>query len=330
MDNGQENEMALVIVKPDGIQLGVIGELTNQLYQNDYEIIECVRKKLDRQIVEEIYEDLKNGDLLDTVVDFVSSDETLVMVVEGKNAIKKIKYEIIGKYPNGLRGKYSTNMIKNVAHVSDSKKSADMEIKIMEPIFEERMTSDLCKFDNYTVFALTGLSECGKSTVGMYFDSMSIPRLKIKDYFEELRKEISPNIGLKEFSKIQENKDPFRIWDGFIDKLIKDIDRKNVKTVSIESLYGYGFANYLKYRMGDSFKLVYVDSPFELRAERQMKKEGLSSIDESRIMIEQRDVDKIQSGIPELRKKRDIYVDNSGNIENLQSQLDFIIQQYFK
>ena len=98
----------------------------------------------------------------------------------------------------------------------------------------------------------------------------------------------------------------------------------------MESLYGFDFAKYLKYRMMDGFKLTYVDIPEETRIVRQMQRKNLSSIEEARKLIQERDKVKAASGIPKMKEIADIVIDNSGTLEDLYESIDNIILRYKK
>ena len=52
-----------------------------------------------------------------------------------EDAIKKVKYSIVGKYPNGIRGRFSEGQIKNIAHASDSLHAAEHELRLFEQMF---------------------------------------------------------------------------------------------------------------------------------------------------------------------------------------------------
>jgi nucleoside-diphosphate kinase len=324
-------QRTLLIVKPDGIEKGVVGELSRLISYNNLNITECVRKQLDRELAEKIYEEHKAKTIFKPIVDWTISSETLTMVVEGENAVNKVKFGIIGKYPDGLRGKYSDDWIRSVAHSADSIEAAEREIKIAQPLFEERRKNDSERFGNYTVFGLTGMSESGKSTVGKRFESKGVPRLKIKDIFNNVKKECrNEDKTLEEFVGIQEKRDSFNLWDGFLGSLNKELTNRQVNTASMESLYGFDFAKYLKYRMMDSFKITYVDIPEETRVLRQVQRRNLSSIEEARKLIQERDKVKAASGIPKMKEIADIVIDNSGTLEDLYETVDNIILRYKK
>ena len=181
-------------------------------------------------------------------------------------------------------------------------------------------------FKGKTIFALTGMSECGKSTVGKYLELKGIPRLKIVRFFERVRDKLSPGEELYGFIKKEEKRDPYSLWDTFINEILSEMKVRGVNKVSIESLYGGGLGPYLKQKLGNHFCLIYVDIPLEVRLQRQIQREGLSSLEEAKKILLPRDKVKADSGIPELKKISDEVIDNSGTLDDLYEKIDTIIK----
>lgn len=321
-------ENTLIIIKPDGIQKGLVGEVVAGLKNHGLEVVNVARIHLERTWVETLYKGEEGEIYFKDVVAWVSSAPVLFMKVQGQNAVNLVKWDIIGRYPNGIRGRHSENWIQNVAHSPDSHESAQRELKLAEEIFEMRKKEDRERFRGIKVFALTGMSESGKSTVGKYLDSKGIPRLKIGKIFERVKNRQSPKLELDEFVKREEGKYPYALWDAFIDELMLVLEKEGVNMVSIESLYGSGFGSYLKQRMGDNFDIVYIDIPLEVRLRRQITREGLSSIEEAQKVLLPRDKIKADSGIPELRNIAVEIIDNSGTTEDLYRAVDEMVRKH--
>jgi nucleoside-diphosphate kinase len=321
------HEQTLVIVKPDGIAKGLVGEILLGLNLYGLRVVQSFRARLQRELVEALYGDEHREIYFLDVVNWVSSGPVLVFKVEGPEAVSKVKWEIIGRYPNGLRGKYSENWIKNVAHAPDSLKSACRELRLLKNLFEEHAKMNQIRFKDKMVFALTGMSECGKSTVGKYLDTRGIKRLKIVKIFENVRQTITPTQeeNLAEFVKREESRDPYALWNLFLDELLRQMESLGVDTVSIESLYGGGLGPYIQQALGDRFCIVYIDIPLEVRLERQMIREGLKTLDDARRLLLPRDKIKAESGIPALKEIADEIIDNSRTTEDLHKAIDSMI-----
>jgi len=323
-------EQTLIIVKPDGMAKGLIGQILCALQKHNLRVVDHARLQLDREWVENLYNGERNEVYFAEVVEWVSSAPVLFLKVEGGEAVDLAKWRIIGRYPEGIRGQYSENWIKNVAHASDSLKAAQYELMLAEPIFERRKQMDENRFSGKMVFALTGMSECGKSTVGKYLDSKDIARLKIVKLFERVRDKWSSDEELYAFVRRQEERDPYALWDAFIDELVGEMERLNTNTVSIESLYGGGLGPYLKQKLGRHFCIVFIDIPLEIRLVRQMQRENLPDVESARKHILPRDEIKDKSGIPALKEIADEVIDNSGTIEELYQKIDQLVQRYLQ
>lgn len=323
-------QQTLIIVKPDGMAKGLVGQILQALQAlqaHELRVVACARAQLGREHVEILYYSERNEVYFTEIVEWVSSTLVLLLKIEGIEAVDKVKWHIIGRYPNGIRGLYSENRIKNVAHASDSILSAAREFGLTERIFERSISMDKHRLDGKTIFALTGMSECGKSTVGKHLDSKGIRRLKIVKLFEIVRDKWSPNQDLYEFLRQQEERDPYALWDAFIDELLAEMERFGTNAASIESLYGGGLGPYLKQKFDRHFCLVFVDIPFEIRLRRQMQRENLTSIEDARKYLLPRDEVKERSGIPAFKEIADEIVDNSGTLEELYRAVDAIVRK---
>lgn len=323
-------EQTLIIVKPDGMAKGLVGQILCALQKHSLRVVAQARLQLEREWVENLYKQERYEIYFAEVVEWVSSAPVLFLKIEGEGAVNLAKRKIIGRYPEGIRGQYSENWIKNVAHAPDSKESALRELRLAEPIFERRKQMDESRFNGKMVFALTGMSECGKSTVGKYLDSRGIVRLKIVKLFKKVRDKWSLGEELYTFVRRQEERDPYALWDAFIDELMTEISRLNTNAVSIESLYGGGLGPYLKQKLGQHFCIVFLDIPLEVRLVRQMQRENFPDIKNAKKHILPRDEVKERSGIPALKEIADEVVDNSGTLDKLHQKIDQIVRRYLR
>jgi nucleoside-diphosphate kinase len=320
-------EQTLIIVKPDGMAKGLVGQILRSLQEHNLRVVDQALFQLERGWAENLYGQERSEVYFTEVVEWVSSAPVLLLKIEGEGAIDLVKWRIIGRYPEGMRGQYSENWIKNVAHAPDSSESALHELQLTEPIFGRRRMMDKSRFSGKMVFALTGMSECGKSTVGKYLDSKGIARLKIVKLFEKVRDKRSSDEELYTFVRRQEERDPYALWDAFTDELVAEMDYLNVNAVSIESLYGGGLGPYLKQKLGQHLCIIFLDIPLEVRLVRQMQRENLPDIEDAKKLLLPRDEVKEKSGIPALKEIASEVVDNSGTLEELYRKIDQLVQR---
>lgn len=128
-------ERTLVIVKPDGVKRGLIGEVISRYERKGLKIVECKMLHADRPTLEKHYIEHKVKPFYEELISYMMQGSVLAMIVEGNNAIKIVR-NINGKTnpaeaePGSIRGDYANTMTENIVHASDSLESAEREISI--------------------------------------------------------------------------------------------------------------------------------------------------------------------------------------------------------
>ena len=137
-------EPALVIIKPDAIAKGIVGNILLKLAETGLEIIGIRVFTPTRKIVEEHYKNIKRQPFFKGTVDFFlgkfhKQNKIIAIVYFGKEAIKKCR-KVAGAtspedaLPQSIRGAYgritTKGVYENVVHVSSSKADAKREIKL--------------------------------------------------------------------------------------------------------------------------------------------------------------------------------------------------------
>jgi len=126
-------ERTLSIVKPDGVEKNVIGEVISRFEKNGLKIVALKRIKLTKSDAEGFYAVHKERPFFGSLTDFMSRGPVVVLVLEGENAISKNR-EIMGATnpeeaaEGTIRKDFATNIEENTVHGSDSTESADTEI----------------------------------------------------------------------------------------------------------------------------------------------------------------------------------------------------------
>lgn len=128
-------EKTFVIVKPDGVERGLIGEVISRYERKGLKVVACKMLRADRATLERHYIEHRDKPFYEELVSYMMRGDILVMVVEGNNAIKLVR-NINGKTnpveaePGTIRGDYANTMTENIVHASDSPESAEREISI--------------------------------------------------------------------------------------------------------------------------------------------------------------------------------------------------------
>jgi nucleoside-diphosphate kinase len=127
-------ERTLSIVKPDGVQKHLIGEVIKRFEQNGLNVVALKMIFMDKKEAQGFYAVHQGKPFFESLTTFMSSGPAVVMVLEGEGAIGKIR-ELMGatdpKQANEgtLRRQYATNIERNIVHGSDAPETAAFEIK---------------------------------------------------------------------------------------------------------------------------------------------------------------------------------------------------------
>ncbi len=128
-----ETERTLVIVKPDGVQRGLTGEIVNRFERRGLKIIAMRFGTIDASLAERHYAEHQGKGFYNGLVQYITSGPSLVMVLEGPRAIE-ITRSTVGSTrpweaaPGTIRADFGTTVGRNLVHASDSTDSSDREI----------------------------------------------------------------------------------------------------------------------------------------------------------------------------------------------------------
>lgn len=126
-------EQTLSIIKPDGVEKNIIGEVIRRIEANNLKVIAAKMISMSKAQAEGFYAVHEGKPFFDSVTDFMSSGPCMVMALEGENAISVYR-ELMGATNKDdakegtIRKDYATDIEKNVAHGSDSPETAAFEI----------------------------------------------------------------------------------------------------------------------------------------------------------------------------------------------------------
>ena len=142
-------ERSLVLLKPDTVQRGLIGELVSRLEKKGLKISAMKMMKVSDDLAREHYEEHLEKDFFSDLFNFITSSPIVAMVVEGEQAISVVR-DMMGATnpfeakPGTIRGDFGLDLTKNLIHGSDSAESAKREIGLFfeeEEILDYELTS---------------------------------------------------------------------------------------------------------------------------------------------------------------------------------------------
>lgn len=126
-------ERTLVIIKPDAVKKNVVGDIIRRFEDAGLRILGVRALKLSKKEAEGFYYVHKEKAFFDSLTTFMSSGPVVAMVLEGEQAIKRVR-ELMGNTNSRIaedgtiRKAYGTDIEKNAVHGSDSASSANFEI----------------------------------------------------------------------------------------------------------------------------------------------------------------------------------------------------------
>jgi nucleoside-diphosphate kinase len=132
------SERTLVLVKPDGVARGLVGEVLGRIERRGYRIVAAELRTLTADVAGEHYAEHRGKPFFDDLVAFITSGPLLAAVVEGPDVIEAWRTMMgatnpIKAAPGTIRGDLATVMTENIAHGSDSPESAAREIGLFFP-----------------------------------------------------------------------------------------------------------------------------------------------------------------------------------------------------
>ncbi|MFL5758784.1 MAG: nucleoside-diphosphate kinase [Thermomicrobiales bacterium] len=128
-------ERTLVIVKPDGVQRGLIGEVIGRLERRGLKIVAMDLRQIDRALAEQHYAEHQGKGFYEGLVSYITSGAVVTIVLEGSDAIAVTRATIgatrpLEAAPGTIRGDLGLTVGRNLIHGSDGPESAAREIAL--------------------------------------------------------------------------------------------------------------------------------------------------------------------------------------------------------
>ena len=131
-------ERSLVLVKPDGVARGLVGQVVARLEAKGLRLVAAELRTLTAEIAEEHYGEHRERPFFGSLVEFITSGPLLALVVEGPRAIEAFRAlagatDPVKAAPGTIRGDFALEVQNNIVHGSDSPESAAREIALFFP-----------------------------------------------------------------------------------------------------------------------------------------------------------------------------------------------------
>lgn len=133
------SQRTLVLLKPDAVRRGLMGEIIGRLERKaGWTIIALELRTLDRRTLERHYAEHAGRPFYEPLLEFMSSGPSVALIVAGERVIEGVRAMVgatdpIAAAPGSVRGDFGTVTRENLVHASDSETSAEREIGIFFP-----------------------------------------------------------------------------------------------------------------------------------------------------------------------------------------------------
>ncbi|MFF3667703.1 nucleoside-diphosphate kinase [Microtetraspora malaysiensis] len=132
------SERTLVLIKPDGVRRGLIGDVVGRIERKGLKIVAMDLRTLDAETAKTHYAEHAERPFFGELVEFITSAPLVALVAEGPRAVEAFRglaglTDPVKSAPGTIRGDHALEIGENIVHGSDSPESAAREIKIFFP-----------------------------------------------------------------------------------------------------------------------------------------------------------------------------------------------------
>ena len=128
-------ERSLVLVKPDGVQRGLIGEVINRLERRGLMLVAAKFINVNQELAETHYAIHKGKPFYDALIKYITSAPVMAMVWAGPNAVAAIRQTMgatrpTDAAPGSLRHDFALEIGRNLTHASDTVENSEKEVAL--------------------------------------------------------------------------------------------------------------------------------------------------------------------------------------------------------
>ncbi|OBJ07921.1 nucleoside-diphosphate kinase [Mycobacterium sp. 1465703.0] len=132
-------ERTLVLIKPDGVERRLVGEIIGRIERKGLSIAELDLRHVSRDVAAQHYAEHEGKPFFEPLLEFITSGPVIAAIVEGPRAIAAFRQLAGGTdpvekaIPGTIRGDFALETQFNLVHGSDSLESAKREIALWFP-----------------------------------------------------------------------------------------------------------------------------------------------------------------------------------------------------
>jgi nucleoside-diphosphate kinase len=128
-------ERTLVLVKPDGVQRGLIGEVINRLERRGLKLVAAKFVQVSQELAETHYAIHKGKPFYESLIEYITSAPVMAMAWEGPNAITAVRQTMgatkpTEAAPGSVRHDFALEIGRNLTHASDTAENGEKEVSL--------------------------------------------------------------------------------------------------------------------------------------------------------------------------------------------------------
>jgi len=128
-------EKTLVILKPDAVQRGLVGELIGRFERRGLRLVALKQMRVSRELAEQHYAVHQGKPFYEPLVSYITSDPVIVFALEGNKAIEAVRQTVgatnpTAAAPGTIRADFALEIGRNLIHASDGTETAAAELAL--------------------------------------------------------------------------------------------------------------------------------------------------------------------------------------------------------
>jgi nucleoside-diphosphate kinase len=128
-------ERTLVLIKPDGVQRGLVGPILTRFEQRGLKIVGMKLMQVPTELAEKHYAEHVGKGFYNGLISYITSSAIVAMVLEGSNAIVAVRKTVgatksFEAEAGSIRGDYALEVGRNLVHASDAPETAQREVAL--------------------------------------------------------------------------------------------------------------------------------------------------------------------------------------------------------
>ncbi|MBP1694702.1 MAG: ndk [Chloroflexi bacterium] len=128
-------EKTFVMVKPDGVERGLMGEVVSRLERRGFRLIAAKFMWVSQELAEKHYAIHKGKSFYEPLIKYITSAPVLAMVWEGPNAVAAVRQTMgstrpVEAAPGSIRHDFALMVGRNLTHASDSVENGELEVAL--------------------------------------------------------------------------------------------------------------------------------------------------------------------------------------------------------